>query len=81
MPTLPEAPEPPAGRAERAGNAIRRAGAAIGADARVPLRLMIFLVTGSISAGFAPEPWSIISFISLLGITLDIARMRRSTVQ
>ena len=76
MPTLPEREERPS-LPERTAGALRRAGAAIGADARVPLRLMIFLLVSVLAMSTAPTPWVQVGVVALLGIALDIARMRR----
>ena len=78
MPTLPEAPERAPTRAELMGSAVRRASAAIGADSRVTLRLMVFMVVCALGSSMAPPPWAQLALVALLGIAIDIARMRRT---
>jgi len=57
---------------------VRRVGAAIGADGRVTLRLMVFLTAAVIGSSTAPTPWAQVALVALLGIAIDIARMRRA---
>lgn len=76
MPTLPYPPEPPAGPAEKIGDAMRRVGAAVGVDARVNVRVLVFLAMAALGASMAPAPWAQIALVSLIGLALDWARKR-----
>lgn len=75
MPTLPERPEVP-GPAERVSDAFRRVGAAVGADARVTFRAIVFLAVAAIVVSLAPTPWSAIGTIALIGLAIDWARTK-----
>jgi hypothetical protein len=76
MPTLPLIEEPPT-RTERVVGAAKRIGAAVGADHRVTVRVMVFLALAVLGSSQAPFPWAQIALLAVLGIGLDIARTRR----
>jgi hypothetical protein len=76
MPTLPAAPEAPAGPVERVGAAIRGVGAAIGADSRVNFRVMLLFATSVVCLTFAPTPWAQVGVVAVLGLALDWIRSR-----
>lgn len=76
MPTLPMPEAPVDGPTERMAIALRRAGAAIGADARVTFRTIVFLILAVVSVSFAETPWTQIGTIALLGLALDWARTK-----
>ena len=77
MPTLPEAPEPPAHPIQRLADGARRLGTAVGVDARVHTRALIFLCLAALGASMAPFPWAQVALISILGLALDWARTKR----
>lgn len=76
MPSLPMPEAAPEGPSERVANALRRAGAAIGADARVTFRTIVFLTLAVVSVSFAGTPWAQIGTVALLGLALDWARTK-----
>jgi hypothetical protein len=76
MPTLPAAPEVPEGPIERVSGAIRRAGAAIGVDTRVPFRVMVLFATSVVCLSLAPTPWAQVGLVATFGLALDWIRMR-----
>ena len=65
MPTLPEVEEPPS-PGERLGSVIRRATAAVGADARVTLRVLVALAVLGIAGSTGPMPWPQVAAIALV---------------
>lgn len=76
MPSLPMPEAPVEGRGERMATAFHRASAAIGADARVTLRTIVFLIVAVVSVSFAETPWTQIGTVALLGLALDWARTK-----
>lgn len=77
MPTLEGDPPPGPGYIDRAAVAVRRAGAVIGADARVPFRLLLTLAVAAACASTAPTPFGQIAVVAVVLIALDVARMKR----
>lgn len=75
MPTLPDVEEPPS-PGERIGTALRRAGAAVGADARVSFRVLVALAALGIAASTGPFPAPQVAAVALVILSIDWARTR-----
>jgi hypothetical protein len=73
MPTLPVEQERPQW-SDRVGEAARRTRAAIGADTRITVRLLILFIAAALGSSMAPIPWAQIALVALIGIALDVAR-------
>lgn len=76
MPTMPEEPEPPPGRAERIGVVAQRASAAIGADRVVTVRAFVAFALIVISLTYTSQPWQWIGVLATLSLVFDWMRMR-----
>lgn len=79
MPSLPPVEERPS-LLDRSAVAGRRVAYAVGADARVSLRVLVFLVVAALAVSFAPVPWAQLGLIALVGLALDWARTKRGSM-
>lgn len=73
MPSLPPEQEPPQGRVERASASLR---AAVGADQRTPVRVIVLFLLIVIGLAGAPMPWVVIGLIGAIGLALEWSRAR-----
>lgn len=75
MPSLPPEPDAPPTRGEQVAESIRHAARAV-IGQHVAVRLIVFLALAVVGASFAPPPWSQIALLGLLGIAVEVAKLR-----